>query len=207
MTDTATLTSPSYLRRIYDWTIRSADTPRAAWVVNMISFAESSFFPLPPDLMLIPMILANRAKAWWLAFTCTVSSVLGGLLGYAIGYFLFETAGEWIIQTYHLENAFDRFQSDFQAWGFWIIAAKGLTPIPFKLVTIASGVAGLNLTQFVLASIIARSFRFFLLAGLLWFFGDWARTFIERYLSWVLGSMLVLLIAGFLVVKILAGSS
>ncbi|MDF3034161.1 MAG: cytochrome [Alphaproteobacteria bacterium] len=205
MTQTVAIASPSSLRRIYDWTIRSASTPKAVWTVTLVSFAESSFFPLPPDLMLIPMILADRAKAWWLAFICTISSVLGGLAGYAIGYFLFETAGEWIIQTYHLENAFGRFQTDFQAWGFWIIVLKGLTPIPFKLVTIASGVAGLNLTQFVLASLIARSFRFFLLAGLLWFFGDWARTFIERYLPYVLGGMLALLIAGFLAVKILAG--
>ena len=206
MTNTAAVASPSWLRRLYDWTIRNANTPKAVWTVTLISFAESSFFPLPPDLMLIPMILADRAKAWWLAFICTMSSVLGGLLGYGIGYFLFETAGEWIIQTYHLESSFRHFQADFQAWGFWIIALKGLTPIPFKLVTIASGVAGLNLTQFVFASIIARSFRFFLLAGLLWFFGDWARTFIERYLPWVLSSTLVILIGGFIAVKILARS-
>jgi membrane protein YqaA with SNARE-associated domain len=168
-------------------------------------FCREFFFPSSPDLMLIPMILADRAKAWWLATICTISSVLGGLVGYAIGYFLFESAGEWIIQTYHLQDAFTRFQTDFQNWGFWIIALKGLTPIPFKLVTIASGVAGLNLTQFVLASIIARSFRFFLLAGLLWYFGDWARPFIERYLPWILGGLLVSLIAGFVAVKILAG--
>lgn len=205
MTNSATLTNPSFIRRIYDWTIRSANTPKAIWIVTLVSFAESSFFPLPPDLILIPMILANRAKAWWLATLCTISSVFGGLVGYAIGFFLFGTIGEWIIQTYGLEAAFERFQTDFQAWGFWIIALKGLTPIPFKLVTIASGVVGLNLTQFVLASIIARSFRFFLLAGLLWYFGDWARTFIERYLPWVLGATLIVLIAGIFVVKILAG--
>jgi membrane protein YqaA with SNARE-associated domain len=205
MTNTVIITSPSYLRRIYDWTIRSANTPKAVWTVILISFAESSFFPLPPDLMLIPMILAERSKAWWLAFLCTISSVLGGLVGYAIGFFLFETIGEWIIQTYHLQDSFGRFQTDFQAWGFWIIVLKGLTPIPFKLVTIASGLAGLNLTLFVAASIIARSFRFFLLAGLLWYFGDWARTFIERYLPWVLGGSLVALIVGFFTVKILLG--
>lgn len=202
MSNTATIGSPSYLRRIYDWTIRSANTPKAVWTVILISFAESSFFPLPPDLMLIPMILANRAKAWWLALICTISSVMGGLVGYAIGFYLFETAGEWIIQTYNLEAAFGRFQTDFQAWGFWLIVLKGLTPIPFKLVTIASGVAGLNLTQFVAASIIARSFRFFLLAGLLWFFGEWARTFIERYLTWVLIGSLAIIIAGFFALKI-----
>lgn len=206
MTSPAVIASPSWIRRLYDWTLQMAGTPKAVWIVNLISFAESSFFPLPPDLMLIPMILADRAKAWWLASLCTISSVFGGLVGYAIGYFLFETIGEWIIQTYHLENAFSHFQSDFQAWGFWIIVLKGLTPIPFKLVTIASGVAGLNLTQFVAASLIARSFRFFLLAGLLWFFGDWARTFIERYLPWVLVGSLAIIVAGFVAVKILAGS-
>lgn len=205
MTNTAIVAPDSWLRRLYNWTLQMADTPKAVWIVNLVSFAESSFFPLPPDLMLIPMILADRAKAWWLAFLCTVSSVIGGLVGYAIGYFLFETAGEWIIQTYQLQASFARFQTEFQAWGFWLIVLKGLTPIPFKLVTIASGVAGLNLSQFVLASIIARSFRFFLLAGLLWFFGDWARTFIERYLPWVLGAVLVSLVLGFAAVKFLAG--
>lgn len=205
MTNTAAIASDSWLRRLYAWTLQMAATPKAVWIVNLISFAESSFFPLPPDLMLIPMILADRAKAWWLAFLCTVSSVIGGLVGYAIGYFLFETIGEWIIQTYQLQASFTRFQTDFQAWGFWLIVLKGLTPIPFKLVTIASGVAGLNLSQFVLASIIARSFRFFLLAGLLWFFGDWARTFIERYLPWCLGAVLVSLVLGFIAVKFLAG--
>jgi membrane protein YqaA with SNARE-associated domain len=205
MTNSVTFSNLSLLRKIYDWTIRNADSPKAVWLLTLVSFAESSFFPLPPDLMLIPMILANRAKAWWLALLCTISSVFGGLVGYAIGYFLFETAGEWIIQTYGLEAAFAKFQTDFQAWGFWIIALKGLTPIPFKLVTIASGVVGLNITQFVLASIIARSFRFFLLSGLLWYFGDWARTFIERYLPWVLGATLIVLIAGIFAVKILAG--
>jgi len=205
MTNTAVIASPSWLRRIYAWTLQMAATPKAVWIVNLISFAESSFFPLPPDLMIIPMILANRTKAWWLATLCTVSSVLGGLVGYAIGYFLFEAVGEWIIQTYHLQDSFGRFQTDFQAWGFWLIVLKGLTPIPFKLVTIASGVAGLNLSQFILASLIARAFRFYLLAGLLWFLGDWARIFIERYLPWVLGAVLASLVLGFIAVKVLAG--
>lgn len=205
MTNTAAIASDSWLRRLYAWTLQMAATPKAVWIVNLVSFAESSFFPLPPDLMLIPMILADRAKAWWLATLCTLSSVLGGLVGYAIGYFLYETIGEWIIQTYHLQGSFGRFQTDFQAWGFWLIVLKGLTPIPFKLVTIASGVAALNLSQFVLASLIARSFRFFLLAGLLWFFGDWARPFIERYLPWLLGAVLASLVLGFFAVKILAG--
>ena len=193
----------SLLQRLYGWTLRSASSPKAVWIVGLVSFAESSFFPLPPDLMLIPMILADKAKAWRLAFLCTVSSVLGGILGYAIGYFLFETAGDWIIQTYGLQESFGRFQADFQKWGFWIIAFKGLTPIPFKLVTIASGVVGLNLFQFIAASVIARSFRFFLLAGLLRYFGEWARPFIERRLPWILSGLLISLIGGFIAVKVL----
>ena len=205
MMHSTTITSPSLVRRTYDWIIRSANTPKAIWMVTLISFAESSIFPLPPDLVLIPMVLADRAKAWWLATVCTISSIFGGLVGYAIGFFLFDTIGDWIIQTYQLEASFDRFQVEFQTWGFWIIALKGLTPIPFKLVTIASGVAGLNLTQFVLASIIARSFRFFLIAALLWFFGDWARLYIEKYLPWVLASSLAVLIAGFIVIKYITG--
>lgn len=196
-----TLTSTSLLQRLYQWTLERANTPQATWVVILVSFAESSFFPLPPDLMLIPMILANKARAWKLAFMCSVSSVLGGLLGYAIGYFLFETVGEYIINTYNLGSAFDRFQTDFQAWGFWLIALKGLTPIPFKLVTIASGVARLNLQDFILASIIARFFRFFLLSALLWYFGDWAKTIIERYLGWFLGATLGALVLGYYIVK------
>lgn len=205
ITQTTVIDAPSYLRRVYDWVIRSANKPKSVWIVTLVSFAESSIFPLPPDLMLIPMILADRAKAWWLALLCTISSIFGGLVGYAIGFFLYETIGEWIIQAYHLQDSFARFQADFQAWGFWIIALKGLTPIPFKLVTIASGVAGLDLGLFVVASIIARSFRFFLLAGLLWFFGEWARTFIERYLPWVLGLSLIALIGGFVAVKLILG--
>ena len=205
MSNTAIIASPSRIRRLYAWALQMAATPKAVWIVNLISFAESSFFPLPPDLMIIPMVLADRAKAWWLATLCTISSVLGGLVGYAIGYFLFETVGEWIIQTYHLQGSFEHFQTEFQAWGFWLIVLKGLTPIPFKLVTIASGVAGLTLSQFILASLIARSFRFYLLAGLLWFFGDWARIFIERYLPWVLCAILASLVLGFIAVKILTG--
>lgn len=205
MCNTAIIPSPSWLRRLYDWTIRMAATPKAVLTVNLVAFAESSFFPLPPDLMLIPMILADRSKAWMLAATCTISSVVGGLVGYAIGYFLFETAGEWIIQTYHLENQFAQFQVSFQEWGFWIIVLKGLTPIPFKLVTIASGVAGLDLVPFIIASIIARGGRFFILAALLWRFGEMARPYIERYLPWVLGGILALLVIGFFAVKYLAG--
>ncbi|HLD95895.1 MAG TPA: YqaA family protein [Alphaproteobacteria bacterium] len=173
------------------------------WMV-FISFIESSFFPFPPDLLIVAMLMADRTKAWALAFYATISSVLGGMLGYAIGFFLFETLGEWIIKTYSLQEAFIRFQHDFQEWGFWIISLKGLTPIPFKLVTIASGVAQLDFKTFVLASIIARSFRFYLLSALMYFFGPAATEFIQKYLTLVLVATLVILVAGFVIVKYIA---
>jgi membrane protein YqaA with SNARE-associated domain len=205
MNVTPVAVSSSPLRRLYNKMIQNANSPKAVWILALTSFTESSFSPLPPDLMLIPMILANRTKAWRLAFICTAFSVLGGVLGYAIGYFLFGTIGEWIIQTYQYQDSFKGFQETFRIWGFWIIVLKGLTPIPFKLVTIASGVAGLNFFTFMVASIIARSFRFFLVAGLLHYCGDWARQFIEKYLPWVFGGMLFILIGGFVAVKLLLG--
>lgn len=203
MNTSTTLPRPGLLKRLYDWALRSAETPKATWIVTLVSFAESSFFPLPPDLMLIPMVLANRSRAWWLAVLCTISSVAGGALGYAIGYYLFETLGEWIIAAYNLAPAFEKFQEEFNLWGFWIIALKGLTPIPYKLVTIASGVAGFNFTQFIIASFIARSFRFFMLSGILWFFGEHAKKFIEKNLTLTLLVTLGALVVGFFLVKLL----
>lgn len=180
-----------------------AHHPRAFWVYCSVCFAESSFFPLPPDLMMIPMILSQRTLAWRLAFWGTVYSVLGGIAGYAIGYYVFESIGAWIIETYNLGNAFTNFQKSFETYGFWIIALKGLTPIPYKLVTISSGVAHFNFFQFICASIIARAFRFYLLAGLLWFFGEWAKEFIDKYLGLLLAASLVIIVLGFFLIKLL----
>lgn len=194
---------PTLIRRMYDWCLEAADTKRAQYVMYSMAFAESSFFPLPPDLMLIPMVLANRLLAWKFAFWATFYSVVGGLLGYAIGFYLFSSFGQWIIDTYQLQGAFERFQSDFQNYGFWIIALKGLTPIPYKLVTIASGVARFDLTQFIAASIIARSFRFYLLSALLYFFGPIAKQYIEKYLTLALLSVFAIILIGFVIVKYL----
>jgi membrane protein YqaA with SNARE-associated domain len=185
------------IRKIYDWTLRQARTPYAEWTLFGVSFAESSFFPLPPDVMLLPMCIADRTKAMRFATVCTVASVLGGLLGYAIGALLYQTAGQWIIETYHLQSAFDKFQVGFNEWGVWIILAKGLTPIPYKLVTIASGVAHFPLLAFVLASIITRGLRFFLVAGLVMKFGAPIQTFVEKYLNWVALGVLALIALGF----------
>ena len=162
---------------------------------------ESSIFPIPPDIMLIPMIIADRTKAWFLAFTCSLSSISGGLVGYAIGYYLFESIGIWIIEKYSLESAFTNFQSLFQEYGFWIIVLKGVTPIPFKIVAIAAGATGLNIWQFLLASTISRSIRFFMLATCLYFLGDQAKEFIHKNLNFVLFGFLVTLFLGFAVFK------
>lgn len=191
------------LRRTYNWIMGYAASPRALWVLIAISFAESSFFPLPPDPLYMAMILSRKDQAWRLAFICTLSSVVGGLLGYAIGYTLYETLGTWIIEAYGMQNSFAKIQADFQKWGFWIVALKGLTPIPYKIVTIASGVARLNLGTFIAASIIARSFRFFLLAGLLKYYGPDIRIFVERNLTLVTTATVGALVTGFVVFKLI----
>jgi membrane protein YqaA with SNARE-associated domain len=188
-------------RKLYDWMMRLAGHRRALPALAAISFAESSFFPIPPDVMLVPMVLAQRSKAFLIAGVCTVASVVGGLFGYAIGYFLFETIGAWVIQLYNLEGAMDTFRNEFAQYGTWIILVKGLTPIPYKLVTIASGVAHFDLFTFIWASILTRGVRFFVVAGLLWKFGDPIRNFIEKRLEILTWGFLAALIGGFVAVK------
>jgi membrane protein YqaA with SNARE-associated domain len=191
------------LRRLYDWTIDMAGRRRAMPVMAAVSFAESSFFPVIPELMLIPMVLRRRDMAWRIATVCTIASVLGGVLGYAIGYYLYTGIGERIIRLYHLENSFTAFKTAFDTYGFWIILLKGLTPIPYKLVTIASGVSGYNLGLFVIASIITRGGRFFLVAGLLKAYGEPIRAVLERYLTLITTAVLVLIVLGFVIFKYL----
>ncbi|MDD3288981.1 MAG: DedA family protein [Alphaproteobacteria bacterium] len=188
---------PSPLRNCYDYLIKQSEGPYASVVLFAIAFAESSFFPIPPDVLLLPMALANRERAYRYALICTLGSVIGGLLGYAIGAFFFATFGQWIIDTYNMASAFQRFHDEFNEWGVWIILAKGFTPIPFKLVTIASGVAQLNIVAFVLAAIATRSARFYLVAFLAKKFGAPIKNFVERYLPWVLLGILAAIIFGF----------
>jgi membrane protein YqaA with SNARE-associated domain len=171
------------LRKSYNWLMSYSKSPQAPWVLALISFAESSFFPFPPDPLLGAMILSDRRKAWWLALLCTLSSVLGGLLGYMIGFCLYTSLGHWVISTYGLEASFATLQDSFKKWGFWIVALKGLTPIPYKLVTIASGVAHLDLTSFICASLIARSVRFFAFSSILWYYGGRVQKVIEKSLG------------------------
>ena len=188
------------LRRLYDSLIRLAEHPKALWALGGVSFAESSFFPIPPDIMLIPMVLAHRAKAWLIAGVCTIASVAGGFLGYAIGYFLFETAGKWVLDFYNLQNAFATYQHQFNEWGLWVILIKGLTPIPYKLVTIASGAAHFDLLTFGLASLVTRGARFYLVAALLYFVGEPLRTFVEKHLTLVTTAFVLIVIGGFVAV-------
>ncbi len=188
------------LRRIYDWCIDAAHKPHALWIMAAVAFAESSFFPVPPDVMLIPMSLARPKAAWLYAAICTAASVLGGLLGYAIGALLYDSLGQWLIGFYHLADKVEAFRAGYSQWGALIIIGKGLTPIPYKLVTITSGFAGFNLWLFVLCSIIARGGRFFIAAILLNRYGEWIRVRIEKHLTfWVLLGAAVLVL-GFLIV-------
>lgn len=191
------------MRRLYDWMMEKARGPKAPHALAIVSFAESSFFPIPPDVMLIPMILANRAKAWFYATLATVTSVLGGLAGYAIGYFVLESIGKPILKFYGKADALGPLKTLFQDYGVEILLIKGMTPIPYKVLTISAGVAEMNLLAFVLASIGARAMRFFLVAGLLYWFGEPIKTFIERRLTLVTTVGAVLLIGGFVALKFL----
>ena len=191
------------IRRLYDWIIRLAGSRYAIPAMGVVSFAESSFFPLPPDVMLVPMVLANRTKAFRIAAVCTVCSVLGGLLGYAIGFYFFETIGGWLVKTYGLQSGLERFRLQYAEWGIWVILIKGLTPIPYKLVTIASGAAHFDLFTFVWASIVTRGARFFVVSALLWKYGEPIRAFIEQRLTLVTCVFLIVLVGGFVVVRYL----
>ncbi len=192
---------PGPLRRLYDRTLALAGRRHAVWALVAVSFAESSFFPIPPDLLLIPMILARRARAWWLAGVCTLSSVAGGLFGYAIGYYLFDAFGGPLLDLWGNEDklaAFERYRDE---WGAWIVAAGGFTPLPYKLITVASGAGRLDIGVFILASLLSRGLRFYIVAGLLWQFGPAARAFVERRLGLAALLALAVVIAAVLALR------
>jgi membrane protein YqaA with SNARE-associated domain len=188
------------LRRMYDWCIAAADKPYALWVLGAVAFAESSFFPVPPDLMLLPMSVARPNRAWLFAGLCTVASVAGGLLGYAIGALLYDSAGQWLINLYHLGDKVETFRAGYAQYGAWVILLKGLTPIPYKLVTITSGFAGYNIWLFILCSIVARGGRFFIVAIVLNRWGDVIRAEVEKRLGLWVALLAALLVSGFIVV-------
>ena len=187
------------LRRIYDWCVDAAHKPYALWIMGAVAFAESSFFPVPPDVMLIPMSLARPQRAWLFAAVCTVSSVGGGMLGYAIGALLYDSIGHWLIEFYGLGGKVEAFRASYAEWGAVIILVKGLTPIPYKIVTITSGFAGYNFGLFVVLSVITRGARFFVLAFLLNRYGESARHIIEKQLGlWTL-ALAALLVIGIVI--------
>jgi membrane protein YqaA with SNARE-associated domain len=171
------------LRRVYDWCIDAAGRPHAGWVMGAISFAESSVLPIPPDVMLIPMSLARPDRAWFYATVCTATSVAGGLVGYLIGSALYDTVGHWLIGFYGYGDKVQTFRDLYVQYGAWIILIKGLTPIPYKVVTISSGFAGYNLASFVVLSVVTRGARFYFFAFLLSRYGAMARAMIERRLG------------------------
>lgn len=187
------------LKRLYDWFIAAADKPSALWIMGAVSFAESSFFPIPPDVMLIPMSLARPQRAWLYAVVCTLTSVAGGVVGYAIGAGLYDSVGLWLMQLYGLTDKVEAFRASYAEWGAWIIIGKGLTPIPYKLVTITSGFAGYNIWLFILCSLIARGGRFFIVAVLLNRYGDVIRAEIERRLGFWVAVGAAVLVLGFVI--------
>ncbi len=189
------------LRRAYDKTMELAAHRNAPWALAGVSFIESSVFPIPPDVMLIPMVLAERRKAWLYAAICTMASVLGGVFGYLIGYFLFESIGQAILSFYGYMDAFESFAKRYNEYGAWIVFIAGVTPFPYKVITIASGVTQLNFLVFMLASVAARGLRFFVVAGLLYWFGPPIKKFIEDYLGVLSILFVVLLIGGFVLIK------
>jgi membrane protein YqaA with SNARE-associated domain len=203
ITDQPEAPKRSLVRKLYDWMMRNA-TGRHAWAsLAGFTFAEASFFPIPTDIMLIPMALADRKRAWLLGAWCTLWSVLGGAFGYFIGAFLYESLGSWLIQIYHLGEDMVQFQQWYNDYGAWIIVIKGFTPIPYKLVTIASGFAHYNFWLFMLLSVITRGGRFMLVAGLIAWKGEVARNFIEKRLELSLFVFLAVVVLGIVAVKYL----
>ena len=191
------------IKALYDWTIRLAQHRHALWALALVSFIESSVFPIPPDVIMIPMIIARPSRAFLIAFVALVASVAGGLLGYYIGWGLFETVGRPVLEFYGKTDAAMDFNARFAEWGAWAVLIAGVTPFPFKVITIMSGWTGLSLPVFILSSIIARGLRFFVVAGLLWKFGPPIRDFIEKRLGLMFTLFCLLLLGGFYAVKYL----
>ena len=191
----------NFLKRTYNWTLEKAQHKNAKWYLSLISFAESSFFPIPPDILLIPMALASKANALFYAFICTLFSVLGGILGYAIGYFFYNSVGIYIVDFYHLENSFNIFESYYKEFGILIVLGAGITPFPYKFITIASGVFGLNIFLFIIVSIIGRGLRFYLIAILLYFFGEKIKLIIDKYFNILTIVFFILLVGSVFIIR------
>ena len=191
------------IKAVYNWTIKLSATRYALWALAIVAFAESSFFPIPPDLLLIPLIIAKPKNAYLIAFIAMIASVLGGGLGYYIGLKLYETVGIIIINFYHAQQLFLEFQAQFNKYGAVAVLFAGVTPFPYKIITISSGIAGMPIYQFLIFSVIARGARFFIIAILLRLYGEPIRNFIERHLNLLFIAFMVLLVLGFLLIKVI----
>lgn len=189
------------IRSLYDWTMNLAGHRHAGLALFFIAMIESSVFPIPPDILLIPMIIAAPTKAWRYALICLVGSVLGGVIGYGIGYFLFETVGRPVLDLYGYAGKFDQFRDYYNEWGAWAVFIAGVTPFPYKVITILSGVTALDPVVFTVASVLARGLRFFVIAALIWKFGPVIRDFIEKRLGLVFTIFIVVLVGGFAAIK------
>ena len=194
------------LRSLYDWTLNLAAHRHAGIALFIIAFIESSISPIPPDVLLIPMIVAAPTRAWRFALICLVGSVLGGIAGYGIGYFLFESIGQPVLQLYGYSAKFDAFRDYYNEWGAWAVFIAGVTPFPYKVITILSGVTALDPSVFMVASVLARGLRFFIIAALIWKFGPVIRDFIEKRLGLVFTIFVVVLVGGFVAIKLIPHS-
>lgn len=201
-----------YIRKIYDWVLHWAETPYGPLALFLLAFAESSFFPIPPDALLIALALGVRSKSFKFAAICTVASVLGALLGYAIGYFVWwEGANEFsVVANFFFTNIpgfteqlFFQVKELYDEWNFWIIFTAGFTPIPYKVFTVTGGAFDVNIFLFIIASVFGRAGRFFLVAYLIWKFGKQIESFIDKYFNWLAIGFTVLLVGGFVGIKYL----
>ncbi len=189
------------IRKLYDWVLHWAETPYAVPALFLLAFAESSFFPIPPDVLLITLAISIPKKAFKYALICMIGSVIGGVLGYAIGLYGYETVGKPIVDFYHGQEVMELIRTKYEQHGFLGILIAAITPIPYKVFTIASGVFKFDFWLFTLASIIGRSTRFFIVAALIWKFGSPIRNFIEKYFNLLSILFMILLIGGFLLIK------
>ena len=194
---------PNVLRRLYNWTLGWADRPGGIWALFVIAMVESSVFPIPPDVLLLALCVGAVRKSFRFALVCTLGSVIGGIVGYAIGYWGYEAIGQPIVRAYHGEEIMERVKGWYDTYGFWGNLIAAVTPIPYKIFTIASGCFHFPLPEFLLASVLGRSLRFFAVAALIYQFGIRIKTFIERYFDWFAWAFLILLVAGFAAMKFL----
>jgi membrane protein YqaA with SNARE-associated domain len=195
--------NPHLIRRLYDWTISWADRPGGVYALFLLAFAESSFFPIPPDVLLIALCVGAPTKSFRFALVCTVGSVLGGMAGYGVGYWGYEAIGEPIVKAYHGQEVMLKIKTWYDEYGFWGNLAAAVTPIPYKVFTIASGVFHFDFLQFTIASVVGRGLRFFVVAGLIYWVGPRMKVFIEKYFDLLAIAGMILLIGGFVLLKYL----